>query len=357
MKTIQTDKYAVHVGDDSLDELDRFLSSGSYSAIVILVDEHTKKDCLPVLKRSFSDARIISVIQLKSGEKNKNIRSCEKIWKALSKQYADRKALVLNLGGGVICDLGGFAASTYKRGIDFVNIPTTLLAQADASVGGKTGIDLDGLKNQVGTFTFPKAVFIDPRFLKTLSKRELIAGFAEVIKHGLIADKDHWADLQSLSAAHLAKGDHTDLIYRSIQIKNKIVSQDPTEQGIRKTLNFGHTIGHALESASLRSTKKLLHGEAVAMGMICEGYLSRKCCGLSNTELNSITDLIISWFSPGPVKIPARKLIGLMKQDKKNKDSEINFTLLSSIGKAEINNSCSEELIEEAIHFLNASCQ
>ena len=357
MQTLGTGKYEIHIGNDCFSKLNEFLSSKKYSSVFILVDENSKKHCLPLLKRSFDKILSYTLIQIKSGEKNKNIRTCEKIWNLLSKQNADRKSLLINLGGGVISDIGGFAASTYKRGIDFINIPTTLLAQVDASVGGKTGIDFSNFKNQIGTFAFPKAVFIDPAFLNTLNKRELLSGFAEVIKHGLIADENYWRRISEISNNNILGGTIQELISTSIQIKNAIVSKDPYENGLRKALNFGHTIGHAIESASLKSKKKLLHGEAIALGMICEAYISRKCTGLPSDQLNGISSFIISIFKPAPVKFPTKQLIALMKQDKKNNNSEINFSLLNSIGKVEINNSCSEELIEEALHFLNTLCK
>ncbi len=354
MKIFPTKQYNIYIGIDSSAELNKFLSEKKYSSVFVLVDENTKKHCL---KKISIENYKLSIIQIKSGEKNKNLRVCEKIWNELSKPRvlgADRKSLMINLGGGVITDIGGFCASTYKRGIDFINIPTTLLSQVDASVGGKTGIDFLGYKNQIGTFAFPKAVFINPDFLKTLNKRELISGFAEVIKHGLIADKNYWEKIKDASTQlSVTEG----IISRSIEIKNKIISADPYENGLRKTLNFGHTIGHAIESASLKTKKPLLHGEAIAIGMICEAYLSRKIIGLKSEDLEEITSFIISIFNPKPIKQSVNQLIILMKQDKKNKDSEINFTLLSSIGKAEINNSCSEELIEESFGFFNSLCK
>ena len=350
MRTIHTGKYNIQIGEDISGELNKLISVEKYSSIFILVDQNTKRHCL---KKLSIDDHQLTVIQIKSGEKNKNIRTCEKIWNELSRKNADRRSLLINLGGGVITDIGGFAASCYKRGIDFINVPTTLLAQVDASVGGKTGIDLAGFKNQIGAFAFPKAVFINPDFLKTLNKREMLSGFAEVAKHGLIADKNYWNAIRNtkeIITPHLS-----DLLLSSIEIKNKIVSADPYENGLRKTLNFGHTIGHAIESASLKTKKPLLHGEAIAIGMICEAYISRKCCGLSGEELNEITSFITSRFHPKAIKYPAKKLIALMRQDKKNTNSEINFTLLSSIGKAEVNHTCTEELIEEAISYFNDS--
>ena len=351
---ITTERYNVHIGNDALIALNSFLSENNYSSLFILADENTKKHCLSKIKRDVPQVQKVQVVSIKSGEKNKNIKICVKIWDELSKQNADRKSLLINLGGGVITDIGGFAASTYKRGIDFINIPTTLLAQVDASVGGKTGIDFNQYKNQIGTFSFPKAVFIVPALLKTLSKRELISGYAEVIKHGLIADSNYWKTIKSINP--LKANDWENIILRSVEIENKIVTADPYEKGLRKILNFGHTIGHAIESSSLKKDKKpLLHGEAIAIGMICEAYLSRKCCGLKNEELGEIVTYIKSAFHLTPIKYPITNLINLMYQDKKNNNAEVNFSLLSSIGKTEINNFCTEDLIEESIKFFNSS--
>jgi 3-dehydroquinate synthase len=353
VETIRTEPYDIYIGSDSLGGLNSLLAKGKYTTVFILTDQNTKKHCLRRLQISSFASRPF-IITIKSGEKNKNIRTCEKIWNELSKQNADRKSLLINLGGGVITDTGGFCASVYKRGIDFINIPTTLLAMADASVGGKTGIDFNLYKNQIGVFAFPKAVFINPHLLKTLPKRELVSGFSEVIKHGLIADRSYWNAIKGIKDL---KETGSNLISRSIEIKNKIVTDDPFEKGIRKTLNFGHTIGHAIESASLRTTKPLLHGEAIAIGMICEAYLSRKCCGLSSDELDEITSFISRFYPPKKSSVSEKKLIGLMKQDKKNREDEINFTLLRTVGTVEINNSCSEDLIGESIQFYNSLCQ
>ena len=356
MKTIHSEKHKVYVGNDSVFELNSFIAAGKYSSVFILADEKTKKYCLPKIKKDMPLLQKSKIILIRSGEQNKNINTCIKIWAELLKQNADKRSLLINLGGGVITDMGGFIASTFKRGIDFINIPTTLLAQVDASVGGKTGIDFDSSKNQIGTFAFPKAVFIVPDLLKTLDKRQIISGFAEVIKHALIADGNYFLTIRGKGIGN--KVNWEEIIFRSIEIKNEIVLKDPYENGIRKALNFGHTIGHSIESASLKKDKKhLLHGEAIAIGMICEAYLSRKYCGLTSKEMDEINSFIISVFNPKPTKHSAKVLIAIMKQDKKNRDNEINFTLLSSIGKAEINNSCTEELIEESIKFYNSLCE
>lgn len=357
-RIIRTDKYNIYIEENSLSEANRFISKKNYSSVFILADQNTKKHCLPKIKKHIPKIHKAEIISIKSGERNKNIHTCVHIWKELSRKNAGRKSLLINLGGGVISDIGGFAASTYKRGIDFINIPTTLLAQVDASVGGKTGIDFNDYKNQVGTFAFPKAVFIQINLLVTLQQRQIRSGMAEVIKHALIADEKYWKDFSPHSPFSFSGGNgnkQRDLITRSIEIKNHIVSADPYENGQRKLLNFGHTIGHAVETASLQTNKPLLHGEAIAIGMICETYLSNKYCKLPNKELRDITQLLLDFYHPIPIAYSIEKLISLMKQDKKNRDSEINFTLLRSIGKAEINHSCTKKQIREALRYFNTS--
>lgn len=349
MKTIKTKQHPVYIGDDSLALVEKHCKP--YSKRFVLVDENTKKHCLPFLKKIITAPYLI---QIKSGEKKKDITSCTKIWEELSKQNADRNSLLINLGGGVISDLGGFAASTFKRGIDCINIPTTLLAQVDASVGGKTGIDFNSFKNQIGTFSFPKAVFIYPSFLNTLDKRQLLSGYAEVIKHALIADKSYWKNISKLQ---ISSSSIEPLIYRSVEIKNKIVAADPFEKKERKKLNFGHTIGHAIESALLNSKNPLLHGEAIAIGMICESYLSRKINNFNSKDLNTITDFIINLYNLHPISLPFSHMKKIMLQDKKNIASEINFTLLKSIGQSTVDNVCSLELVEESISYFNQICK
>ena len=266
---IQADGYSIVIAADALSIFHSYLNE-HYSGRkkIILLDENTRRHCLPLLETKNAE-----LLEIESGEKNKHIQTCTQLWKTLIDLGADRHSLLINLGGGVICDIGGFVASTFKRGIDFIHIPTTLLAQADASVGGKTGVDFANLKNQVGVFSNPKAVFVFPQFLDTLDERQLRSGFAEIIKHALIRDKTLWHTIQSVDVND--RSGLTDVISQSLQIKNDIVTDDPFEKGLRKILNFGHTIGHAVESVSLRQHKKqLLHGEAVAIGMICEAYLS-----------------------------------------------------------------------------------
>ncbi|MEO6150002.1 MAG: 3-dehydroquinate synthase, partial [Mucilaginibacter sp.] len=262
---------------------------------------------------------------------------------------ADRKALMVNLGGGVITDMGGFAASTYKRGIDFVQVPTTLLSQVDASVGGKTGIDVDSVKNIIGTFTQPKAVFIDYDFLQTLPPRQTLSGLAEMLKHGLILDAAYWNRLKQSDLHNPA----AELIHASVILKNKVVIEDPTEQHIRKSLNFGHTVGHAVETWSLtHDADPLTHGEAIAIGMLCEAYLSHKRTGLSKQELDEIQFVIGSLYQHYSLNSAMYEdVYTIMLKDKKNIDGKINCTLLNRIGKFTIDNICTKEELYEALDY------
>src|SRR5690606_5963691 len=261
---------------------------------------------------------------------------------------ADRKALMINLGGGVVTDMGGFAASTYKRGIDFIQIPTTLLSQVDASVGGKTGIDLDNVKNIIGTFTQPQAVFISGAFLSTLDERQMRSGFAEVIKHGLIYDKNLFAQTTTVN---LETDNLDEIVFRSVEIKNDVITQDPKEQGLRKILNFGHTIGHAVEGYSLLNDKEpLLHGEAIALGMICEAYLAHRLNGLSIEDLAAVIQACDSRLDRYTISEDIYpELIALMQNDKKNEGRKLGFALLSEIGRCDYNIYVEEELIKESL--------
>src|ERR1700744_5400485 len=251
---------------------------------------------------------------------------------------ADRQSLLINLGGGVISDLGGFAASTYKRGIDFVHVPTTLLSQVDASVGGKTGIDMDNIKNIIGTFTQPKAVFIEHSFLKTLPARQTLSGLAEMLKHGLICDASYWKQLKNSDL----KNPSAELVYKSVEIKNKVVIEDPHEKGIRKSLNFGHTIGHAVETYSLVNDEKpLTHGEAIAIGMICEARLSNLKIGLSDAELKEITETIDSLYQKYQIAGSCHKELDvIMQKDQNNQSGNLNCILLKSRGHSQIDHIC-----------------
>ncbi len=349
MTIFSLDHYNIYVGD--VKEALASFSLKNYSQVIVICDENTRQFCLPNFIQ-YIDNQKINIVEITSGEQQKNIVTCEKIWQQMLDFSADRKAIVLNLGGGVIGDMGGFCASTFKRGMDFIQIPTTLLSQVDASIGGKLGIDFQGVKNAIGVFNDPKAVFIDPFFLETLSLRERRSGFAEIIKHDLIADAAQFNDL--LKITDLTKVDWQKIITLSLQVKQNIVQQDPFEKNVRKALNFGHTIGHAVESFFLETKNPLLHGEAIAIGMICEAFLSVEKNKLTKEELQQISDFIIKTY--GKITIPSESfsfLIKIMQQDKKNESDAINFTFLKNIGQFEINHTASEKEILESIAFYN----
>ncbi len=349
---IKTEKYNIYINDfSSINEL-----INSYSTIFLLVDENTEKYGLPVLQK-YLDIQNINLIRINSGEENKNIDTCCYIWKQLSELKAERKSLMINLGGGVIGDMGGFCASTFKRGIDFVNIPTTLLSQVDASIGGKLGIDFDNLKNQIGLFNDPKAVFISNEFLKTLDSRQILSGYAEIIKHGLILDSDYWQIIKQNDISNIKNLDTLmGLVKSSVELKHQVVLQDPLEKNIRKSLNFGHTIGHAIETFSLMNDNvPLLHGESIAIGLICESYLSYLKNNLSKNELNEITHFINSIYQKYDLQeINYNKIIDLMSNDKKNENNNINFTCINKIGSFVINQNFSNHEIIDSLHYYNS---
>ncbi len=314
---------------DSLPELARWIANKQYSSVHILVDKNTHQHCLDILIQHVPQLTASNVIVLQSGEKHKQLNTCIAVWNKLVGN-ADRHSLLINLGGGVIADLGGFVASTFKRGIAFVNIPTTLLAMVDAAHGGKTGIDFEGLKNEIGTFALAQKVIIEPAFLQTLPQRQLVSGFAEMLKHGLIADAAYFEELALITPQQVT----IQHIKRSIAIKQHIVQQDPTEKGLRKILNFGHTIGHAIESDAIRTVGEtaLLHGEAIAAGMLIEAHLSYQNAGISEQELIHIAAVITRIYSY--VAINEDAVIALLKHDKKNKSGEVHIVALQAIGKA-----------------------
>lgn len=330
------------------DEINRVLGSKNYSKVAVLVDENTERYCLPRISDLIGDHWLIKI---QSGEENKHINTCNQIWGALTEASFDRKSLLINLGGGVIGDMGGFCAATYKRGIDFVNLPTTLLSQVDASVGGKLGVDFDGLKNHIGVFKDPESVIIATDFLKTLSQEELRSGFAEVIKHALIADEQYWG---IISGGDLDKQDWFAHVSHSVKVKGDIVAQDPYENGLRKLLNFGHTVGHAVESTLLETSDKLLHGEAVALGMICEAYLSTKKAGLSDADLRTITAYITDVFGVATVdKKYFDEIVERCTQDKKNLNNVINCTMLKGIGSGVVDVPITAGEVLDSIFYYN----
>jgi len=348
MESVKSQSYEVHINDLAKAALNQHIAKNSYSKILLLVDENTKTHCLPIFTK-ICQHPIDAVLEIKSGEENKHIYTCLQLWEDLSNLDGDRKSLLINLGGGVLTDMGGFVASTFKRGIDFINIPTTLLSMVDASIGGKTGVDLGSLKNQVGVINQPVMVLIFPEFLNTLNSRQTKSGYAEMLKHGLIQNEVYWNDL-------VDKGNFTDAscIQKSIAIKNKVVLQDPTEQGLRKILNFGHTLGHAIESYCLENEDKktLLHGEAIAVGMILEGYLSHELRGLSKLAVDEIKKGFLKHFEKVDFnEDDIASILRLLKYDKKNSHGNVNFVLLQAIGDAVTDIKVPEELFPKAFAF------
>lgn len=333
MKSISTKTYSIHFNSEGYTQLNTYLQKQHFSKIFILVDVHTHEFCLPNFMANLNTKTPIEIIEIETGEQHKTIETCVGVWNALSELGADRKSLMINLGGGVVTDLGGFVACTFKRGIKYINVPTSLLSMVDASVGGKTGVDLGALKNQVGVIHSGEMVLIDTTFLDTLPQNQLKSGLAEMLKHGLIYNRVYWNQLTDLS--RLSLSDLDALIYESVEIKNRIVTQDPFENGLRKTLNFGHTLGHAIESYFLSNTNKeaLLHGEAIAVGMILECYISAELLGLPKEDLEHIKEVILNVFKKVEIKTSDYEaIIELLKYDKKNEHGNINFVLLEAIG-------------------------
>ena len=328
MEKILTENYAIEF-ESGYESLIKIIDEKKYSKIFLLVDENTENFCLNIFKdKTNLDPNLIKI---KSGEENKNIHTCIKIWNSLINLNADRKSLLINLGGGVITDIGGFSANTFNRGIDFVNIPTTLLSIVDASVGSKTGINQNGIKNKIGTFYDPKLVIIDTEYLKTLEQRQINSGYCEIFKHSLISK-------QNSKFEYLVDCDEIDfsseIIINSINIKNNFVFEDKYEKKLRKGLNFGHTIGHAIETHFMSSDKKLLHGEAIAIGIIIESYLSKEICGFDIKKVDKIKNHLLTIFTKIKFNSSSiNNIIKMMEHDKKNIEKEVNFVLLSDIGK------------------------
>ena len=350
MEPIITETYSIYFNESGYEILNQHLKKERYSKIFLLTDENTHRDCLPVFLASLETNLEVEIIEMEVGELHKTIDTCIQVWHALSELGADRRSLMINLGGGVVTDLGGFVASTFKRGIDFIHVPTSLLAMVDASVGGKTGVDLGNLKNQIGVINQPKMILVMSGFLTTLEKRQLSSGFAEMFKHGLISSERYWSDLKDVKL-------HDSLdpyIYRSVLIKNKIVLEDPTEKNLRKILNFGHTLGHAIESHFLQKdeSEALLHGEAIAIGMIMEGYLSHRLTGLGSHQLEDLKNTLLERFRKVEItEEDKHAIISLLKFDKKNSHGFINFVLLKRIGEAVIDQQVPEDLFLEAFTY------
>lgn len=355
MQSIKSKDSAVHFQEETYLQLNNYLKNTSHSSLFILVDSNTHEHCLAYFMGHLETDLPIEIIEIEAGEINKNIETCSGVWGVLSELGADRKSLLINLGGGVVTDLGGFVACTFKRGISYINVPTSLLAQVDASVGGKTGVDLGNLKNMVGVISESEMVLVDTNYLNTLPDNELKSGFAEMLKHGLITDADYWERLNKIT--DLRATDLSGLIHESVIIKNKIVTVDPTEQNIRKYLNFGHTLGHAIESYFLTHPEKttLLHGEAIAVGMIVEAFLAQKLTGLSTEALEVISTNLLAIYPKVTIdKNDYQPILDLLIFDKKNVGGKVLFVLLNKIGDAEFNCEVPENLLSDSLDYYNA---
>ncbi len=349
MQIIISQNSPIHFGISAYTVLADYLKQSNYSTIFILTDTNTVEFCLPHFLRHLATDIPIEVVEIEAGEEHKNIETSVGIWETLSELGADRKSVMITLGGGVITDIGGFTASTFKRGIDYINIPTSLLAMVDASVGGKTGIDLGGLKNEIGTFTLPKMVVIDGLYLDTLPQLEMQSGFAEMFKHGLIADYSYWKEL--IDMEQLSMDDLERLIHRSVTIKNEMVLNDLTEKKTRKCLNFGHTLGHAIETYHLSEHKKktVKHGFAVAAGMVLEAYLSYKKGLISFDFYHEIKTTLLGFY--GKLDFSAEDIevcLSLLKHDKKNENGKVLFSLLKNKGESAYNQEVETDWITEA---------
>jgi 3-dehydroquinate synthase len=316
--TFRLPEYNVELGPLSAFDTKAWIAAAGYSKVLIVADTHTAALCLPYFFEKTGLPESTPVVVISAGEQHKILSTCEQVWQGMFDARLDRKALVINLGGGVIGDLGGFCAATFKRGVDFVQVPTTLLSMTDAAVGGKLGIDFNTIKNAVGVFQNPAAVWVDPHFLQTLSYRELRSGFAEVIKHALIGDTDLWRSIEGMT--NLEGADWFAILKASIAVKVRVVTEDPLEKGLRAILNYGHTIGHAIESYYLHSATPLTHGEAIAEGMIAESHIAYG----PGIRTDAVTTVIRRFFPP--VHIPAYlapDVWQLMQQDKKNANSAV----------------------------------
>lgn len=339
----------IRFSDNPSADLKSFLDSRKYSKVAVLVDENTLRNCLPLIESGLPEHQLIVV---RSGEEQKNLQTCALIWEEMTEMALDRHALMVVIGGGVLGDMGGFCAATYKRGIDFVLIPTTLLAQVDASIGGKLGIDFNGFKNHIGVFQQPALTLLHAGFLRTLPAAELRSGFAEVIKHCLISDREMF---ETISASDVNGQDWDTLLKHSVSFKARVTQEDPKEKGLRKILNAGHTIGHAVESLLLSSGKRILHGEAIAIGLISEAFIARERKMLREEEFAMICAYITRIF--GKISLTETEIKDSSKmtlQDKKNKDNRVLCVLLDGIGTCKWDQEITLTEVTDSLRYYNS---
>ncbi len=349
---LKSSGYTIYFEKNSFSYLEKYLNENSFSSIFILCDTNTKRYCFSHLLKKCKILKGAKTLVIPHGEKHKTLKAANACWNFLLKNNADRKSLLICLGGGVVCDLGGFAASTFKRGINFIHVPTTLLAMADASVGGKTAVDFNGYKNLIGTITQPQGVFINEVFLKTLPQRQIKNGFAEIIKSALIGNTALWKKFLTLEK--LPQASFTSYIHNSVSVKNKIVIKDPNEKNVRQVLNFGHTAGHAMESYFLNKKNSFLHGEAIVIGMcveLCLGKILKITSAKATLEafLFFKKHFVLQIFSDSEIS----SFIKLMQQDKKNLNGKFNFSLIEKPGIPLINVHASTQEVKEAFALYN----
>ena len=323
---------SIVIGENAFDRIGDLLERKKPTSTYILVDSNTRKYCYPIFEALSRVNTKENLIEIPAGEKSKDIQTCINIVTRLFDLNADRRSLLINLGGGMICDIGGFSASVYKRGIEFINIPTTLLSMVDAAVGGKNGINLLDRKNIIGTFTEPAAIYVYPPFIDTLPREEIRSGFAEVVKHTLISNAEKWKELKRQSWDDYNSDKLKELIGESVFFKSEITREDFRDNGRRRILNFGHTIGHGLETASLNTSKPLRHGEAVAAGMVAELYLSHILCSFPKKEMNEAVHFLHTLFNDVVLNTSINKIMPILLSDKKNYGEQIGFSLLKSPG-------------------------
>lgn len=345
-------KQEVIISQDLLRDVAEAIARCPHDRIFVLTDTTTVELCWPIIK-ALPEFETAQMITIGATDEHKTLESLAFVWRSLQEGGASRHSLLINVGGGMVTDLGGFAASTFKRGLAYINIPTTLLSQVDASVGGKTGINFGGLKNEIGIFNCAQSVILSSEFLRSLDQQNLLSGYAEMLKHGLISDTESWKELLRFDLEEIDYGQLGSLVAKSVQVKERIVEEDPTEKGIRKALNLGHTVGHALESLALEREKPVLHGYAVAWGMICELYLSVVKCGFPKEKFRQTVQFIRANYGDFPLDCKQYdRLFEFMKHDKKNEAGIINFTLLADIGDIRINQQATKEEIFESLDFL-----
>ncbi len=341
----------IYIGENIFDKIKLFIPFNNYSSILVLTDENVSHHWSERIHKVIGEAA--SYLSIQAGEKNKTLSTVEKIWTALSKKGFDRKSLILNIGGGMVCDIGAFAASTFMRGISFIQVPTTLLAQADAAIGGKAGFNFNGLKNTIGTFSVPVAVISDTSFLSTLPEKEYYSGFAEIIKHAIVADNSLFNNLLKKELNSLKGKEVNKILSTSCNIKCEIVRRDPFEKNERKKLNFGHTIGHAVEMTYHNSSNPLLHGEAIAVGMIAEARMSFLSDNLSEAKFRDIENLISKAKLPNKVSAAYKKeILRKIAFDKKNSERKVRWAFLEDIGKIKVDVTLPAEIIEQGLNYI-----